>query len=442
MKHLPPIEEIPRFPGGIPIRRAAELRLLYPVRPGESFAKGWRLVSVSGIGVLEYGFEHEGGESFVLGLQPKGRAPRPFVSGRLVDYYLNASSGVILSASAERLAQAMARLLEEHQEPWETFPFFGPTAQQIDDRRANPRLLSLKVTGVCNHHCLFCSDRPSTTASALLEDMVDHLVVGREEGRYILELVAMEPTLHKEILPLIQKAHELGYTDIRMVTNGSRIAKRAFLAALMDAGLIEVGLSFHGHDESLESLITGQKRSFGWKSKAAKNLFLEMANRRLSGVEGLLFKTTSCVSLLNLESLADLVRLLLSFGPDRLAMNLVEPAGMALKDFDRVIPDPRLLKEPLAEVARLADESETPLELLDFPLCVLPQGLGQGNQPMRQDRFNAAGQWISETTRIDKAKAPACASCVLKDRCAGLWRLSLEAFGPECLTPIRNESPA
>ena len=318
------------------------------------------------------------------------------------------------------------------------FPFFGPTTESIDESRANPRLLSLKVTGVCNHHCRFCSDRPNDTASASLDDILKHLTQGREEGRDILVLVAMEPTLHREILPLVREAKRLGYADIRMVTNGSRIAKRPFLSDLLDAGLTTVGLSFHGPTEESEADITGQKRSFAWKVQAAENLFLEMTNRRLSGADGLLFKTTTCVNLLNLDHLPSLVRLLLGFGPDRLALNLVEPAGLALRDFESIVPDPRRLVEPLAEVARLAAEAGTDLELLDFPHCVVPRGMGRGNQPMAQERFDNQGQWTSETTRIDKAKAPACASCLLHETCGGLWRIALERFGPDCLVPVRE----
>ena len=100
--------------------------MLHPIRPGEPFAKGWRLVHVRGRGVLEYGFAHENKAAFTLGLQPKGRAERPFLAGRLVDYYFNPSGPESTDPSPEHLAQVAGSYPGKPSTGDAALPFFRP----------------------------------------------------------------------------------------------------------------------------------------------------------------------------------------------------------------------------------------------------------------------------------------------------------------------------
>ena len=156
------------------------------------------------------------------------------------------------------------------------------------------KVFTLLVEMRCNSYCVFCGQRqvdaglvqarrslglstPPTSFGDLrgrytLGTATEALRVARTEGFAELSLQGGEPTLFPEIVALVSAARELGFAPIGLVTNGRRLADRAFAEALLGAGLDAITFSVLGHDAathdaaaiapgSFDELLSGPSRT-------------------------------------------------------------------------------------------------------------------------------------------------------------------------------------
>jgi len=71
-----------------------------------------------------------------------------------------------------------------------------------------------------------------------------------------------EPTIRNDFPELIEYASHLGFRTICVITNGTRIGDINYLKRLVDAGLNEVLLSVHGHDQKTHDFLVSSKGAF------------------------------------------------------------------------------------------------------------------------------------------------------------------------------------
>lgn len=122
-----------------------------------------------------------------------------------------------------------------------------PTDGPMTDRYGRVhRDLRLSVTDECNLRCVYCL--PDKGARFLPHDQlltVDELLrvarVAHDLGITSLRLTGGEPLLRKEILTIIEGIAKIGFDDVSMTTNGTRLAPVA--QSLADAGLDRVNIS-------------------------------------------------------------------------------------------------------------------------------------------------------------------------------------------------------
>ncbi len=112
----------------------------------------------------------------------------------------------------------------------------------------------LQLTRECKQHCRFCSNPPSGVdlTDDEMRGLVDDLVARAYDG---VILTGGEPTIAPLLLPAIRYARDRGLF-VRMITNGQRIADRAFLDALVDAGLTHAHLSLHSCRPEVHDFLT------------------------------------------------------------------------------------------------------------------------------------------------------------------------------------------
>ncbi|MBK8254637.1 MAG: radical SAM protein [Polyangiaceae bacterium] len=115
-----------------------------------------------------------------------------------------------------------------------------------------------------------------------------------------------EVTLAKNLLEYIEFARSLsGIEHVRLQTNAVRLADKAYLKSLADAGCDEYFVSFHGHNAQVFDLITQKKGSF---------------EEVLSGIEavrqaGLTLITNTAIAAQNVNHLAEIVKTVSPFAP-------------------------------------------------------------------------------------------------------------------------------
>ncbi|CAG9168260.1 PqqA peptide cyclase [Cupriavidus laharis] len=150
-----------------------------------------------------------------------------------------------------------------------------PNAAGWSDRPAAaqpgpPLWLLAELTYRCPLHCAFCSnpvDYARHTAELDTAQWCDVFTQARALGAVQLGLSGGEPLLRKDLEQLVRHAHGLGfYTNL--ITSGVGLTD-ARLAALRDAGLDHIQLSFQDSTRELNDFLSST-RTFDLKQRVAR----------------------------------------------------------------------------------------------------------------------------------------------------------------------------
>ena len=114
---------------------------------------------------------------------------------------------------------------------------------------ASPVNVYLKVTGICDLRCTFCSqynekvyNMPIDSAKKLLKELKDIGVIS-------INYTGGEPLLYKHIKDLLKYGYELGFEQI-LVTNGVHLFDEEDLLKYINI----IGISLHGEEETHDRL--------------------------------------------------------------------------------------------------------------------------------------------------------------------------------------------
>lgn len=122
----------------------------------------------------------------------------------------------------------------------------------------------------CNQNCGFCSN-PETPFFYTLEQIREIIDDFCARDYFGVILTGGEPTLSPVLPEAIAYARQRNL-HVRMISNGQKMADRAYTFALADAGLQHVHLSIHSHRAKLEDFLTGTPGSLAWAQQALEHL--------------------------------------------------------------------------------------------------------------------------------------------------------------------------
>jgi MoaA/NifB/PqqE/SkfB family radical SAM enzyme len=277
----------------------------------------------------------------------------------------------------------------------------------------------MQVVRHCNQYCRFCSN-PATgwmldleTAKREIDDFV-------ARGYFGIILTGGEPSL-SDLIPDITRYAVGRGLHVRMITNGSRIAKPGFAESYVEAGLRHFHVSIHSCREELEDFLTGVKGSFALAMQALENL----------GSVGATVNVNTVINKFNADHLDENVRYFTGRFPfiRHFVWNNLDPS-----------------------MGRAETNRDTAHRLADFELSLLRamRFLAKGGRTFRVERvplcyMTEFAHCSTETRKIVKgeerivhfldekgtirqtdfvhAKAEVCRSCTLNDICGGLFEL-------------------
>lgn len=140
----------------------------------------------------------------------------------------------------------------------------APSAELIDAFGRRFHYLRLSVTDACNFRCLYCLPdgycRPPGYTPPMTVEEIGRLVRAFAGlGVWKFRFTGGEPTLRKDILPLIERAAEVpGVRRLALSTNGYRLGSLA--APLKSAGISALNVSLNSLNPSTYQQITGIDR--------------------------------------------------------------------------------------------------------------------------------------------------------------------------------------
>lgn len=109
-------------------------------------------------------------------------------------------------------------------------------------------LLDLVLDYDCNLACDYCTITPVMRERSLPTGaVVRQLRAARDEGFSRVSFTGGEPTIRRDLLPLVREARRLGYEDIKVQSNGLLYAEGANVDRLAEAGVTRWHVSIHTH---------------------------------------------------------------------------------------------------------------------------------------------------------------------------------------------------
>lgn len=303
------------------------------------------------------------------------------------------------------------------------------------------RHVDIKLHYACNNRCIHCviADQRDAAMARRGRDfrttaeVVAELVDAARRGFEVVTFTGGEPTLRRDLPDLVRAARELGLA-VGLQTNGRMLAYPEARDRLCGLGVRFV-VALHGPDAAVHDAVTASPGAF---------------DQTLAAIRGLVAageKVTAKVvmSKANVPHLPALAALLADAGVRRMNLTFPHALGLARRGFDAVVPRYRDAM-PFVRAALDAFEAAGGRAVTEaIPLCLL------GDRPDRASELLYRASVRSEVRQLDqdprdwsadragegKAKAPACAGCILDDRCEGVWREYLEAFGGDELLARR-----
>jgi PqqA peptide cyclase len=212
----------------------------------------------------------------------------------------------------------------------------------------NPLALIAEVTHRCPLHCVYCSN-PLEMAAARselsTEDWIRVFNQAAEMKLLHLHLTGGEPLARADLKELIAAAHTAGlYTNL--ITSGIGMTE-ARLAALIEAGLDHIQLSFQDSREDSANWIAGTR------AHAHK---LELAH--IIRKQKVAFTINLVVHRQNLDHLDEMIAVIEVLNPDRMEIAHAQYYGWALQNRAALMPT----REQLEKSVKIVDAARERLQ--------------------------------------------------------------------------------
>ena len=292
--------------------------------------------------------------------------------------------------------------------------------------------LEISADYTCNNRCLGCFSVDNDGPSMAGPELIDTLRYGRDQGATWLWIGGGEPTMRKDLHAIIGAARKLGYTRIKLQTNGMMLAYPQLTKRWVDAGATEINLSIKGADAATHDRLTRTPGCFELMMKG----LAEWRKYDLP-VEGDVLVYRS-----NAATLPQIIRQFHAHGVTRFSLWMLSGAVQTDHDVSDEVPRmsdvvPRIVE---ALALGLSDRPDF-ISSLHTPACVL---VG----PTASSLFSAAGldmvvanpgghRFRLEQSPIEGGHyTPRCGSCRQRSACAGIRSDYLARFGDDEFQPI------
>jgi MoaA/NifB/PqqE/SkfB family radical SAM enzyme len=271
----------------------------------------------------------------------------------------------------------------------------------------------------CNQYCRFCSNPASgyvldlPTAKKQVDDFA-------ERGYFGVILTGGEPSL-SPIVPEVAAYASSHGLHVRMITNGSQLARPGLAKRYVESGLKHFHVSIHTTRPELEDFLTGVKGSFELAMQALQHL----------GEAGATVNINTVINKYNADHLDETVRTLIErFGfIEHFVWNNLDPS-MGRADTNRDTA-PRLadFELSLARAMRVLHRSGRTFRVERVPLCYMTEFAHCSTETRKLIKGEERIVHFLDTkgtvhqTDFRHPKADVCRHCTLDPICAGLFEL-------------------
>ena len=286
----------------------------------------------------------------------------------------------------------------------------------------------------CNLWCDYCTITSEMRRRALTSRQVlAELRQGRALGYDAVSFTGGEPTIRGDLLPLIRAARELGYSDVKVQSNGLLFGE-ANVERMVAAGVTRIHVSIHTHERGRYERLVQREGTYDLMVHGLRNVL----RQPLRVVADVILKSGTY------RDLPDAVRWLHGLGVREAHLWFV-----SLTDGNRanVTSMPRMsdVAPVMREAFDLAAELRLELLSLHVPRCLLGEpyveraldpGAGRVRVVTPEAVFELRDSKITPTVHV-----PACEGCPHRPVCPGLRPDYLEVYGDAEVAAARGQPP-
>jgi MoaA/NifB/PqqE/SkfB family radical SAM enzyme len=277
----------------------------------------------------------------------------------------------------------------------------------------------MQVVRHCNQYCRFCSN-PSSGYVLDLETAKKEIDDFAQRKYFGVILTGGEPSL-SPIIPDITRYAVANGLHVRMITNGSQLAKPGLAAQYAEAGLKHFHVSIHSVREGVEDFLTGVKGSYAQAMDALQHLTEVGATININTV----------INRFNADHLDENVRVLYARFPaiSHQVWNNLDPSmGRAETNRDTAhrLADFEL---SLTRAMRWLHKAGKTFRVERVPLCYMTEFAHCSTETRKiVKKEERIVHFLDEKGTIRQtdwmhAKSAACKQCSLNDICGGLFEL-------------------
>jgi MoaA/NifB/PqqE/SkfB family radical SAM enzyme len=299
----------------------------------------------------------------------------------------------------------------------------------------------ISVSSRCNNDCVFCGLKEYGIDYVVPpQEIQEQLAVFYENGMRRIVFTGGEPTIHPQILDIVNAARSMGFTSVSLFTNARRFKSPGLAQAFKDAGLDSVMASLHGR--------TAETHDAGVRSKGAFEQTVQglhaLAN---SGIRLVVNTPVTEINLAEITSMYDLIAGL-NGRVSRWQLSNIFPTAVVMNN-PGLQPDYALVREIIYRIMERAVGGELRCVTQEFPLCIVFPWLNETRDLSDQRtqmicRRDLKGDYrrYRPWSSPYKTKLPSCAPCGMREVCGGvslcylMSHRDLSIFRPlEHLTP-------
>jgi len=281
----------------------------------------------------------------------------------------------------------------------------------------------------CNVQCDYCTITREMRAKNLdAAAIAAALERGAREGLTSAAFGGGEPTIRKDLPRLVKLARGLGYTSIKISSNGLMYAYPEYVDRLLAAGADLFHLALMGWNRQMYARIMGREEHYDLVRKGVANLVA----RDALVVGDLIMKNDTY------QALPDTVEHWAELGVERFVLWLMSLTDRVRDNRDALVPV-STMRPYILEAFEVGRRRGIPVLSRHIPRCMLP-GYWDHLWDVGGERILVvtpeSSFWLSESRITANTHVDRCAACVIHGECTGIRRDYLDNVGDHEVSPI------
>lgn len=134
-------------------------------------------------------------------------------------------------------------------------------------------LVDVMIGYACNVQCDYCSITDEMRKENMaLAPVMAALANARRKGAAKVAFGGGEPTIRRDLLPLVRWCRDRGWRSIKIPSNGLMYSYESYARDACDAGVTDFHISFMAHTDELYARIMGRADALALVTRGVKNL--------------------------------------------------------------------------------------------------------------------------------------------------------------------------